>query len=137
MRTPVTIDRTPLEVTLSRPDASADLRRLGETLLAVNARHERLIDGLLILGRADRRIEHPVAVDLAEIVTHLAEQTRTQGSAGAAGGPDLRTDLRPCVVVGDPLLLERVVRNLLDNASAYNHPDGWVEVTTGPHGQGD
>ncbi|MCA2187821.1 hypothetical protein LDL05_22480 [Nonomuraea cavernae] len=35
----------------------------------------------------------------------------------------------PFVVDGDPVLLNRLVTNLLDNAVRYNHPGGTVEVT--------
>ena len=44
LRTPLTINRTLIEVALSHPDPPAQLRGLGETLLSVNARHEKLIE---------------------------------------------------------------------------------------------
>ncbi|MEU8612671.1 HAMP domain-containing protein, partial [Actinoplanes sp. NPDC048791] len=53
LRTPLTINRTLIEVALSRPGAPAETRRLGETLLSVNARHERLIEGLLVLAGSE------------------------------------------------------------------------------------
>jgi signal transduction histidine kinase len=35
-------------------------------------------------------------------------------------------------VAGDPVLLERLAHNLIDNAIRYNSPErGWVQVTTG------
>ena len=40
----------------------------------------------------------------------------------------LRRDIAERLVPGDPLLLERLVSNLVSNAIAYNHPGGWVEV---------
>lgn len=36
--------------------------------------------------------------------------------------------------MGDPVLLERVVQNLVQNAVSYNVPGGWVEVRTGAAG---
>ena len=41
LRTPLAINRTLLEVALGDPDVSDDLRAVGRTLLATNARHER------------------------------------------------------------------------------------------------
>ncbi len=67
LRTPLTINRTLIEVALSKPDATESLRQLGATLLAVNQRHERLIDGLLTLASSEQRIADPTAVDLADI----------------------------------------------------------------------
>ncbi|HVQ96490.1 MAG TPA: ATP-binding protein [Mycobacteriales bacterium] len=126
LRTPLTINRTLLEVALSRPDTSADLRQLGGTLLEVNARHERLIDGLLLLARSDREITDREPVDLAELAAHVVEQVR--GTA-ARTGVAVTTSLRPAPTAGDPLLLERLVFNLVDNALRYNIPGGTVQLT--------
>ena len=57
-------------------------------------------------------------VDLAEIARHV-----TAGKVGEVIPGGRRT-------VGDPVLLERVVQNLVDNAVAYNVPDGTVWVRT-------
>jgi signal transduction histidine kinase len=43
LRTPLTLNRALLEVAVHRRPASAEVRQLGETLLEINARHERLI----------------------------------------------------------------------------------------------
>lgn len=127
LRTPLTINRTLIEVALSRPNASADARQLGETLLVVNERHERLIDGLLTLARSDQEITERADVDLAELVEHVVSQCRP---AAEAAGVEVRTVLLAAPVSGDPVLLERLVHNLLSNAIAYNRPDGEVVVTT-------
>lgn len=124
LRTPLTINRTLIEVALGRPGTSTELRQLGETLLAVNERHERLIDGLLTLARSEQSLTTREPVDLAEIVGHVAD---------GLSFPDLRRSLSPAPAVGDPVLLERLVQNLVQNAVTYNEPDGWVSVTTGVH----
>ena len=62
LRTPLTINRTLLEVALADPQASEDLKVVGRTLLATNARHQRLIDGLLLLARSERGLD---SADLA------------------------------------------------------------------------
>src|SRR5262249_22016722 len=49
LRTPLTISRALLEVAIDKPSADEAVRQLATTLLAVNQRHERLIDGLLTL----------------------------------------------------------------------------------------
>jgi signal transduction histidine kinase len=127
LRTPLTINRTLIEVALTRPNASADVRQLGETLLVVNERHERLIDGLLTLARSDQEVTERVDVDLAELVEHVVAQCRP---AAEAAGVEVRPALLTAPVSGDPVLLERLVHNLLNNAIAYNHSGGEVAVTT-------
>jgi signal transduction histidine kinase len=128
LRTPLTINRTLIEVALERPDAPESLRQLGTTLLAVNQRHEQLIDGLLTLASSEHPIADPMPVDLAEIARHVAAES--QGAANAAN-VELRTTLRPAPTRGDPVLLERLTQNLIDNAIRYNLPErGWVTVTT-------
>jgi len=128
LRTPLTINRTLIEVALEKPDATESLRQLGATLLTVNQRHERLIDGLLTLASSEQRITNPTPVDLAEIARHVTAES--QGAARNAN-VDLRTHLQPSPVAGDPILLERLTQNLVDNAIRYNLPEhGWVMVTT-------
>lgn len=101
---------------------------LGATLLAINHRHERLIDGLLTLASSEQTLTHTAAVALGDIAGHVAAELQT---AARAGGVELRTDLRAAVVTGDPVLLEWLVHNLVDNALRYNVPaHGTVSVTT-------
>jgi signal transduction histidine kinase len=129
LRTPLTINRTLVEVALDDPQASESLRQLGTALLAVNQRHERLIDGLLTLASSEQRITDPIPVDLADIIRHIA--TESQAAAQQAG-VEIRTGLASAPVAGDPALLERLVQNLVDNAIRYNLAEhGWVAVTSG------
>jgi signal transduction histidine kinase len=43
-------------------------------------------------------------------------------------------ETEPATVSGDPVLLARLVANLLDNAVRYNHPGGTVRVALSAHG---
>jgi signal transduction histidine kinase len=129
LRTPLTINRTLLEVALANPESPESLRQLGSTLLAVNQRHERLIDGLLTLASSEERLTVHTAVDLADLVKHLATESHTQAQEA---GVTIRLRLSSAPVVGDPVLLERLVQNLIDNAIRYNIvDDGWVSISTG------
>jgi signal transduction histidine kinase len=118
LRTPLAINRTLIEVALGREGVTEQTRQLGETLLAVNARHERLIDGLLVLVRSEQAITVHDRIVLAAVAQHV-------GTAASA-----EMDLQPAPTAGDPVLLERVVQNLTDNAVRYNVPDGNVWITT-------
>lgn len=114
LRTPLTLNRTLIEVTLDDPDAPAQTRQLGTTLLAINQRNERLIDGLLMLASSEQELSVRERVDLAEVVRHMLSSV----------GARVEADLRPAAVTGDPVLLERLVGNLIDNALRYNLPEG-------------
>jgi signal transduction histidine kinase len=128
LRTPLTINRTLIEVALDRPNLDESARQLGMTLLAVNRRYEHLIDGLLTLASSEQRISDPEPVDLADVARHIAAES--EGAARAAG-IEFRTNLRPVPVRGDPILLERLSHNLIDNAIRYNQPErGWIVVST-------
>jgi signal transduction histidine kinase len=123
------INRTLIEVALDNAEAGERLRQLGTTLLAVNQRHERLIDGLLTLASSEQGVATRTVVDLADVARHVIMESQAMEQEA---GVDVRTDLQPAPVEGDPILLERLVQNLVGNAIRYNVPEeGWIVVTTG------
>jgi signal transduction histidine kinase len=46
----------------------------------------------------------------------------------------LDTDLVEATSAGDPVLIERMTANLVDNAARHNVPGGWIRVSTGVRG---
>jgi signal transduction histidine kinase len=128
LRTPLAINRALIDVAVTRPDASPDLQRLGEALVAVNSRHERLMDGLLTLAESENDVTDATPVDLRDVAVHVLDQTPSNGAS-------VRRELAPTPTAGDPILLERLVQNLVDNAVRHNQPDGWFEVCTGVRDQ--
>ncbi len=133
LRTPLAINRTLIEVALmDAPESNERLRQLGSTLLAVNQRHERLIDGLLTLTGSEQRIVDPAPVDLAEIAAHALSEA---GKRVQDANLDVQTALEPAPASGEPVLLERLAENLIENAIRYNLAEGgWVRVATGTVG---
>jgi signal transduction histidine kinase len=130
LRTPLTLNRTLLEVAIDPDNASPELRQLGRTLLAVNARHEQLIDGLLLLARSERQVTDRSFVDLADIVEHVTAQL-PPGKAAVDCSP------QEAPTMGNAVLLERLVHNLAENGVRHNLPDGgWVHVTCGTRDDG-
>ncbi|GAA0430913.1 sensor protein CutS [Acrocarpospora corrugata] len=128
LRTPLAINRTVLEVALSDPEASDDLRVLGRTLLGTNARNERLIEGLLLLARSERALSVRKPVDVTEVAKTAIEQLANQA---AQEDVQIDHDLHPASTLGDPVLLERCVSNLVENGIKYNGGDGKVWVRSG------
>lgn len=131
LRTPLAINRTLIEVALEDPDTPEATRKLGETLLDVNRRNERLIDGLLVLASSDQRIQQHSLVDLAEVTDRAL---RTGAAYAQRAGIAIHAELAPVSVLGDPALLERAAQNLVDNALRYNVAGGgWIHVTVSAH----
>ncbi|WP_308286966.1 sensor histidine kinase [Actinomadura parmotrematis] len=128
LRTPLAINRTLLEVALGDPEVSDDLRTVGRTLLATNARHERLIEGLLLLARSERELTARVRVDVAEVATAVLEHMRRREQPHDVA---VRPELASGATLGDPVLLEHLVANLVDNAIKHNDDGGEVWVRTG------
>src|SRR5690606_9441803 len=134
LRTPLTINRTVLEIALSDPEASEDLKALGRTLLEVNARNEKLIEGLLLLARSERELAVRKPVDVKEVAQTAVDQVTPFAEEH---GVTISTELAEAPTIGDPVLLERSVSNLLENAVKYNLPEnGKVWIRTGMVGGG-
>ncbi|MEO3977127.1 HAMP domain-containing sensor histidine kinase [Streptomyces sp. CAU 1734] len=145
LRTPLTLGRALVEVAMHRTSASEDVRQLGENLLEINTRHERLITGLLLLADSENEITERLPVDLADVVDHVAART---GPEAERLGITLHPEPAEACTSGDALLLERLVHNLIENGVRHNtgrggslwavsrtRADGWAEVevsNTGP-----
>ena len=129
LRTPLTLQRTLVEVAASRPDASPDLRELAPKLLAAIEREEGMLEGLLLLARSENGLERSLPVDLAAVA---ADVTDAAGPAALRADVAVDTVLHPTLVEADPVLLERLVANLVQNAVLHNVPRGWVRVTVSP-----
>ncbi|MCF6470363.1 HAMP domain-containing histidine kinase [Nonomuraea sp. MG754425] len=129
LRTPLTLNRALVELAMHRRTASDDVKDLGESLLEINARHERLIGGLLLLARSEQEVADRSPVDLADVVTHVTAQS---AEPAADAKVTVYEAVAPAPTTGDALLLERLVHNLVENGIRYNLDDGtgWVRVVS-------
>ena len=123
LRSPVAAIRQYAEVARAHPDRTS-LEELAEIVLEEDARLQRLVEDLLLLSRLDEgTLDRPSAlVDLDDLVLEEASRLRT--------ATELRIDstgVSPGRVVGDRDQLERLVRNLTDNAA--RHATGQVRVS--------
>jgi signal transduction histidine kinase len=125
LRTPLAVQRLLTEVAMDDPAAGDDLRRLGSHLLRTNERNERLIEGLLVLAEADRGLPGMVPVRLDELVGSVVDAHQ---ELAAKHRVRLRSVVAERLLPGDPVLLERLVGNLVVNAIKYNETGGWAEV---------
>jgi signal transduction histidine kinase len=132
LRTPLTRERTLLQVTLADPASTVGTwQAVSRELLASNAGQERLIEALLTLASSEGGLGEREPVDLAAAA----------GAALAVSRPGMtrlglhvHTAIRPATIDGDPLLVQQLAGNLIDNAVRHNVPGGDVRVATGTSG---
>ena len=129
MRTPLTLDRTLLQVALRNPRTTAEQwRTTGQELLESGIYQERLLEALLTLATSEGGISVREPADLAEAAAaSLRAVTREAGRQRLR----VQASLHPAPVLGDSDLLERLAVNLVDNAVRHNTGGGTVRLTTG------
>jgi signal transduction histidine kinase len=129
LRAPLTRQRALTQVALADPGATFDSPRAAHERVLASGQHlAQMIEGLLALTRGQAGIEHREELDLADLT--LAS-TRARQSDIAQAALDVRTSLASAPTTGDPRLVERLVANLIDNATRRNTPGGHVAISTG------
>jgi signal transduction histidine kinase len=129
LRTPLTRERALLQVTLADPaSTTVTWQAVSRELLASNAEQERLIESLLTLASSEAGPGEREPLDLAAIAGAALADPRPGISRL---GLDVHADLGPAAVEGDPLLVQQLVTNLIDNAVRHNVPGGDIQITTG------
>jgi signal transduction histidine kinase len=129
LRTPLTRERTLLQVTLADPAAStATWHAVSRDLLASNAEQERLIEAMLTLASSEAGPGERKSLDLAAITREALAAARPTISHL---GLNVHADIRPAILHGDPVLVQQLAANLIDNAVRHNIPGGDVRVATG------
>jgi signal transduction histidine kinase len=124
LRTPLAVMHATADVVLSNPHSTADeLRAMGEEIRAEVNHAERLIGALLLLARNERGLTVHEDVDLPTAVEDVLDGMPMHGQRLAA-------QLEPAAISGDPVLIERLIANLIDNAIRYNVSGGEIWVTT-------
>ena len=115
LQSPLAAQRAQLEVALAHPDGIDAASRAGE-LLDSTTEMERLVSDLLVLAAADAAapLDQPSLVDLEDVVLEEAARART--------GTGVRLDtsrVSAAPARAHRAEMQRVVRNLLDNALAH------------------
>jgi signal transduction histidine kinase len=121
--------RTAIDVTLAKPTRTpGQLEAMAAEVRQAVDRAEALIEALLTLARSDRGQGPRSALDLA-----VFAEDALDAAAPAITAASITVDsaLEPGTATGDPVLVERLVTNLIDNSVRHNVKDGWIQVRTG------
>ncbi|MCU1491736.1 MAG: hypothetical protein JWM85_3141 [Acidimicrobiaceae bacterium] len=129
LRTPLTEIQTTVDVTLAKSARTIEQLEasMGEVRLA-SKRAETTIEALLTLARSDAGLTRTELVDLPTAVTDALDLVESQARAFSV---TVEAELGAAETLGDRVLVERLVANLVDNAVRYNHRGGWARVVTG------
>ena len=127
LRTPLAVMRATVDVVLDNPDSNAeDLRDMAADIRVAVDHAEHLIGALLILARNERGLTVHDEVDLATVAEDVLD-------SAALSDRRVYPTFEPAVILGDPVLVERLVANLVDNADRYNTAaagDIWISTRT-------
>ncbi len=102
-------------------------RKRFEAIASATAQMEDLVEDLLLLARQDEgRLDHPRPLDLSQL---LADQLDLHRDSFGLRQIQLESELDPQLMVqGQATLLQRLLRNLLENAQRYTPSGGSVTV---------
>jgi signal transduction histidine kinase len=124
LRTPLTVMRATVDVVLDNPGSTPDdLRGMGADIRTAVDHAEHIIGALLLLARNEQGLTVREELDLATVAEDVLD-------AAAVGDRRVHASLEPAVIVGDRVLAERLIANLLDNALRYNLPAGNIWIST-------
>jgi heavy metal sensor kinase len=135
LQTPLTILKGEMEVALRSERRPQEYRQVLESALEEIDRINHLVEGLLLLSRADAGVLRLdlQPVDIKELTAEVCGQMR-----GIAAAKDIAVDVNPMTPVfvsADSAHLRRVLFNLLDNAIKYTPAGGRVTFSVESDGK--
>ncbi|MFT7594259.1 MAG: two-component system sensor histidine kinase TctE [Paracoccaceae bacterium] len=128
VRTPLATVRTQAEITLRRVDRAENRASLREMIRAIDESSRaagQLLDHAMVTFRTDTLVREPV--DLAVLAQDMVDRL---GPLADLKDIALTHDIQAqATVLGDPILIQNALRNLLDNAIKYSPADSAVTVS--------
>jgi len=122
IRTPITNLVTQTEIALSQPRTTKELEDVLYSSLEEYNRMAKMVSDMLFLAQADNNqlIPERIPLDLRAETIKVFEFFEAWAEERNVG---LQLEGHSCIVEGDPLMLRRVINNLLSNAIRYT-PEG-------------
>ncbi|MEU4563031.1 HAMP domain-containing sensor histidine kinase [Actinoplanes sp. NPDC023936] len=145
LRTPLATMRAALDVAVAKPNPAPSTVALAARLRGQLDRVDHLLDGFLVLTRAQHGIlADAETVDLGALITTALRQrapeidakrltVTAEVSPHAGNRVSDPVDGEDAITTrGSPALLARLVENVVDNAVRHNHDHGWITITAVP-----
>ncbi|WP_369149177.1 ATP-binding protein [Streptomyces sp. R44] len=128
LRTPLAVQRAAAEIGLGGDPSPERVARMRSKLIEVADTSEQIIEGLLLLAASEQGLKERRRVAVDELARQVVAAL---GDEAAERGVRVTVRTAPLTIDGDPVLLERLLHNLLVNAVRHNVPDGRVDVRIG------
>jgi two-component system OmpR family sensor kinase len=129
LRTPLAVIQSQMELALSRPRSPEAYQQTLEMCLKSSDRMSTLIDGLLLLARADaERLELRTSIiDLRDVIESATAELQTKAESA---GVDLEcmTPEEAVHISGDARFLIQIPLNFIDNAIQASSPNSRISV---------
>lgn len=130
LKTPLTIVRGQIEVTLKKKRSAAEYEETLQSALEEVVKLRRIVDNLLLLAKFDNLglLLEMKTLDLNVLLEDILQDIRLLGQEKS-----LRVSFvagEPARVDGNEVYLERLFRNLLENAVKYNSEGGSIRVVS-------
>ncbi len=128
LRTPLATMRASLDVAVAKPGPAASTLRLADRLRTQLDRVDHLLDGFLVLARAQHgALADAAPVELGDLVdAAVRDRSADARNKGLTVTVDLPPEMTTC---GSPALLSRLVGNVVDNAVTHNENGGWITIS--------
>jgi hypothetical protein len=127
LRTPLTMMRTSVDVAVGKPQPPAEVRVLASKVGEGLDESDRILEGLLLLARAQRgALGDMTAVSLPDLVENAVAAEQAEITAKQLV---VEEQLLPAAVMGNEVLLALMVANVIDNAVRHNVAGGLVQIS--------
>ncbi|MCI8371472.1 MAG: HAMP domain-containing histidine kinase [Lachnospiraceae bacterium] len=128
LRTPVSVIAAQCEYTLERTRSNEEYEEAMQTIQRQGRKMSRLINDMLDITRLENRADSYIqeAVDLTQLVTSVCADMALIQERGITLGWEVQENI---IYKGNPVLLTRLLTNLVSNAYRYGKEQGHIQVT--------
>ncbi len=129
LRTPLAMMRTSLDVAAAKPSPPSELLALDAKLREGLDQADRLLESFLALARAENLALARAASERGRVALRPPLDAALEARAVRLQAQNIEIDVQgDADVVGDAMLITRLVENLVDNAVRHNEPNGWISA---------